>query len=46
MIEKNINIFSKKALPIVLDEIDCQDIDNINDWKIAELKFKLRNKIG
>ena len=46
MIRKNINIFSKNSYTVVLNEINCQDIDNLNDWKIAELKFKLRNKIG
>ena len=46
MIRKNINIFSKNSYPVFLKEINCQDIDNLNDWKIAELKFKLRYKIG
>ena len=46
MIKKNNNIFSKNAYPVVLDELNCQDIDTLEDWKIAELKFKLRNKIG
>ena len=29
--------------PIVLDETDVQDIDNETDWKMAELKWKLRH---
>lgn len=39
MIKKNINIFSKEAYPIVLNESLVQDIDTLTDWKIAELKF-------
>ena len=27
--------------PIVLDEMEVQDIDNETDWKLAELKYKL-----
>lgn len=35
-------IWSKNTGVIVLDEMDVQDIDTINDWKLAELKFKLK----
>ena len=28
-------------VPIVLSEMEVQDIDNEDDWKIAELKYKL-----
>ena len=28
---------------IELKEIETQDIDNIHDWKLAELKYKLVN---
>jgi pseudaminic acid cytidylyltransferase len=31
--------------PIILNETCVQDIDNENDWVIAELKYKLLNKI-
>lgn len=30
--------------PIILEQIDVQDIDNESDWKIAELKWKMRNE--
>ena len=45
MIEKNINIFSTKSLPVMIDEMNCHDIDNLSDWKIAELKFKIKYKV-
>ena len=28
-------------IPMVVDEMEVQDIDNLTDWKIAELKYKL-----
>lgn len=30
---------------IIISELDAQDIDNEIDWKLAELKFSLRNPI-
>lgn len=30
-----------KVLPIVMDDIEVQDIDNESDWKIAEMKYRL-----
>lgn len=34
----------KKTAPFVLDEMEVQDIDNMEDWKIAELKYKAMKK--
>lgn len=31
---------------VILSEAEVQDIDNISDWKIAELKYKLLNERG
>ena len=28
-------------MPYILNEMRVQDIDTIDDWKIAELKYKL-----
>lgn len=28
-------------MPIILSELEVQDIDNEEDWKIAELKYKM-----
>ena len=30
-----------KIVPMLMDEIEVQDIDNLSDWELAELKFKL-----
>jgi N-acylneuraminate cytidylyltransferase len=37
-------IFTDNTGLIILDEMQAQDIDNISDWEIAELKYKLLNK--
>lgn len=37
-------IFSKNAMPIIVSENEVQDIDNEQDWRIAELKYKLFEK--
>lgn len=31
--------------PIYMNEIEVQDIDNLTDWEIAEIKYKYINKI-
>ena len=37
-------VFCARSAPIVLDELEVQDIDTETDWKLAELKFRLRNE--
>lgn len=32
---------SEGILPVIVSELEVQDIDNEEDWKIAELKYKL-----
>lgn len=39
----NKNSFGLNKGAIVLDEMEVQDIDTIEDWKIAELKFEMLN---
>ena len=34
-------IYTKNSGFILLDELHTQDIDNYNDWELAELKYKL-----
>ncbi len=38
------NIFNKKSSIFLLPQLRVQDIDNIEDWKIAESLFKLKNE--
>jgi pseudaminic acid cytidylyltransferase len=37
-------ILNDKTGVIVLDEMSVQDIDNETDWKLAELKYQLKNE--
>lgn len=32
------------TVPFEIDELEVQDIDNVTDWKLAELKYKLLHK--
>lgn len=34
----------RKKIPLILDESVVQDIDNEEDWKMAELKYQLMNR--
>lgn len=37
-------LFTDHTFPIEIPESEAQDIDNEDDWKIAELKYKLLNR--
>ena len=39
---KNKQIMVKKTIPYIVSDLEAQDIDVIEDWKLAELKFKLK----
>lgn len=38
---KNGNLLLGKILPLVVSELEVQDIDNLADWEIAEMKYRL-----
>ena len=38
------SLFTDKTASIILNEEDIQDIDTLSDWKIAEMKYKLKHK--
>lgn len=40
----NKNIYSDNSGSIILNELQTQDIDNLIDWELAQLKFKLINQ--
>lgn len=42
--KQNKKLMVGKIIPMLLNELEVQDIDNIIDWKMAELKFKMINK--
>ena len=37
-------LVGEKTLPIIVSELEVQDIDNIEDWKIAEMKYAIMKK--
>lgn len=37
----NRNIMLGNIIPLILDEMEVQDIDNETDWKLAELKYSM-----
>ena len=37
-------LFNEKTVPIEIPESEVQDIDNEEDWKIAEMKYQILNK--
>jgi len=39
-------LFPENTFPLVIPEAEVQDIDSEEDWQIAELKYKLKNKIS
>ena len=38
---KQKNLYVKKSGAIILSEIESQDIDTLEDWKLAEMKYQL-----
>lgn len=41
---ENKNLMLGNIIPLVLSELEVQDIDNETDWQLAELKYKLINE--
>ena len=39
---KNKTLVCKNTIPFIVDELSVQDIDTEEDWKMAELKYKMR----
>ena len=39
-------LFGKNSGAIILSQLEVQDIDNISDWHLAELKYQLRHEKG
>ena len=38
-------VFAEKSIPLIADEMEVQDIDNEEDWKVAELKYAITHGI-
>ncbi|MEL7633407.1 MULTISPECIES: pseudaminic acid cytidylyltransferase [Sporomusa] len=45
--EDKLTLFPEGTIPYLLDEMEVQDIDTIDDWKIAEIKYQaMKTKVG
>jgi len=42
---KQNKLFMKKSFPVILSNLEVQDIDTETDWKLAELKYKILTEI-
>lgn len=42
--KKNKNLLLGNILPLVMDEMEVQDIDTEEDWKLAEVKYQILNQ--
>jgi N-acylneuraminate cytidylyltransferase len=42
----NLEMFSKLSIPVVIPKYLVQDIDDIEDWKRAEVMFKALLSMG
>ena len=38
-------IMAGKISPIIIPELEMQDIDTLEDWKLAEIKYKIANNL-
>ena len=38
------NLIMEHTMPIIVDEMEVQDIDNFEDWELAELKYQMSRK--
>lgn len=39
--QQNKSLWGKKTYPIILPELEVQDLDTATDWALAEMKFKI-----
>ena len=39
-------LYVQRAVPLILPELEVQDIDNEQDWQVAELKYKILQQMN
>lgn len=44
VMEAEKTVWCKNTVPLVLSELEVQDLDTITDWQLAEMKYKLIHK--
>lgn len=43
-LENEKTVWCKRTRPLVLSELEVQDLDTVTDWQLAEMKYQLLNK--
>ena len=43
-LSKEKTVWCKRTAPLVLSELEVQDLDTLTDWKLAEMKYELLHK--
>ena len=38
-------VWCKRTAPLILSELEVQDLDTLSDWQLAEMKYKLLKKV-
>ena len=38
-------VWCKRAAPLILSELEVQDLDTLTDWQLAEMKYQLLKKV-
>ena len=38
------SVFTRHTGSVILSEVEAQDIDNLSDWTLAEMKYRLLNE--
>lgn len=42
--QKEKTVWCKRTMPLVLSELEVQDLDTLTDWQLAEMKYQLLKK--
>ena len=42
--EQEKTVWCKRTEPLVLSELEVQDLDTLTDWQLAEIKYQLLKK--
>ena len=43
-LEDQKTLWCKKTIPLILSELEVQDLDTLTDWQLAEMKYNLIHK--
>ena len=41
VMEKEKTVWCKRSEPLVLSELEVQDLDTLTDWNLAEIKYRI-----